>query len=136
MFFPQTLPGLNGFMYCNRGIHLSLQWLLFPFLHTVVCPSGKWNIFIHIENWNNQLKNNLIYNTQHILLFDLKVVLIFHGIFLICKKVIRIILVFSIFFYNTVKHGYNKHTYNELKLTAKWFLFPVTILHVINLTDI
>lgn len=39
-------------------------------------------------------------------------------------------------FMNTVKHGYNKHVYNELTLTPKWFSFPVTFLHVLNLMDI
>lgn len=36
----------------------------------------------------------------------------------------------------TVKHGFSKHAYNELTLTAKWFSFPKTLLHVVNLQDI
>lgn len=38
--------------------------------------------------------------------------------------------------YITVKHSYNEQAYNELMLTAKWFSFPVTLLHVVYLTDI
>lgn len=29
--------------------------------------------------------------------------------------------------YNTVKHGYSEHAYKELKLTAKYFSFPLTL---------
>lgn len=30
-------------------------------------------------------------------------------------------------FDHTVKHGYSKHVYNELMLTARGFSFPLTI---------
>lgn len=36
----------------------------------------------------------------------------------------------------TVKHGYNEHAYSELMLTAKRFSSLVTLLHVVNFTDI
>lgn len=32
-------------------------------------------------------------------------------------------------------HGCSEYSYNELTLTAKLFSFPVTSLHVVNLTD-
>lgn len=35
----------------------------------------------------------------------------------------------------TVKQGYSEHTYNELMLTVKQFLFPLTLLHIVKLTD-
>lgn len=35
----------------------------------------------------------------------------------------------------TVKHSYSEHAYYKLMLTPKWFSFLVTILHVVNLTD-
>lgn len=37
------------------------------------------------------------------------------------------------FLWYTVKHGYGKHAYNKLTLTAKWSLFPETLLHDVNL---
>lgn len=36
----------------------------------------------------------------------------------------------------TVKHGSSEHAYNELTLKAKGFSFPVTLSHVVNLTDV
>lgn len=41
-------------------------------------------------------------------------------------------------FQSTVKHSYMymEHTYDKVTLTAKWFSFQVTILPVLNLTDI
>lgn len=36
---------------------------------------------------------------------------------------------------STVKHNYSEHAYYELVPTAKWFSFPVTLLHILNLTD-
>lgn len=36
----------------------------------------------------------------------------------------------------TVKQGFSKHTYNELMLTAKLFSFPITLLHVVYLTNV
>lgn len=34
------------------------------------------------------------------------------------------------------KNGYSEHAYNKLTLTAEWFSFPETLIHVVNLTDI
>lgn len=36
----------------------------------------------------------------------------------------------------TVKQGFSKHTFNELMLTAKLFSFPITLLHVVYLTNV
>lgn len=34
---------------------------------------------------------------------------------------------------NYSKTGFGEHAYNELTLRAKWFSFPVALLHVVNL---
>lgn len=36
---------------------------------------------------------------------------------------------------NIVKHGSSEHAYNELTDTVKWFLFPMTLLNIVKLTD-
>lgn len=36
----------------------------------------------------------------------------------------------------TVKHSYNEHSYNQLKLTANLLSFLLTLLHVVKLMDI
>lgn len=38
--------------------------------------------------------------------------------------------------HNTVKHRYSENAYNELKLTAKRFSFPVSLLHVVIWMDV
>lgn len=40
------------------------------------------------------------------------------------------------FSFCTVKHSYNRHSYNKLILTAKWFSLPMTLLYVVNLSHI
>lgn len=36
----------------------------------------------------------------------------------------------------TVKQGYSEYEQNEMMLTAKSFSFPLTYIHVVNLTDV
>ena len=47
---------------------------------------------------------------------------------------IRNIYILSIGWYSET--GYSEHAYNELTLTAQWFLFTKAKLHVLNVTDI